>query len=150
MNTDTVTERVITVDYSLSLQAMIAAGNYDRKNGDITADKFPVEGTGVKKFRTKVFHVGRNISSKDAVAAIKEEKFLPSGHLHGLAFGATFPEEQRKHPIACLGSSAQVYGDRRVVCLLGSGTRRFLDLYFWDADWDGCWRFLGVQEVSGA
>jgi hypothetical protein len=45
MNTATVQDRsVITVDYDKTLQDMIADGNYDWVNPDITAKKFPVEG----------------------------------------------------------------------------------------------------------
>jgi hypothetical protein len=139
---------IITVDYGQSLRAMIAAGNYDWKNDAITADKFPVEGAGKKKFRNKIFHFNRDISSENAVAAMKKEKFLPGTHVHGLAFGATFPDEQRKYPIACLGSSAQVRGYRVVVDLDGDGAKRSLHLDRWDVGWRGHWRFLGVQEVS--
>jgi hypothetical protein len=150
MNTDTktITDRVIAVDFGMSLQAMIAAGKYDWVNPNITDEHFPVEGTGKKTFRTKLFHFGRNISSEDVVAAMKAEDFMPANHVHGLAFGATFPEEQRRYPIACLGSSAQVSGFRVVVCLFGGGVERGLDLGFWVGGWNGRWRFLAVQEVS--
>jgi len=60
MNTDTrsriitVENDIITIDFDAmrdmppeeKLQAMIAAGNYDWANRDITADRFPVGGTG--------------------------------------------------------------------------------------------------------
>jgi hypothetical protein len=150
MNTETIDAiGVIAIDYGKSLQAMIAAGKYDWVNSNITADKFPIEGTGVKKFRTKLFDFGRYISSEDAVDAMKKEKFDPATHVHGFAFGAAFPDEQRKYPIACLGSSAQVYGLRFVVCLRRGDATRYLGLRGWDDDWYDRWRFLGVQEVSG-
>src|ERR1019366_4035009 len=101
MTIDTITDRIIAVDHSLWLEGMIAAGKYDWKNDAITAARFPVEGTGVKKFRTKLFDFGRNISSQDAVAAMKQENFTPGNHVRGLAFGATFPEDQLKNPIVC-------------------------------------------------
>lgn len=143
-------ELITEIDFGMTLGAMISAGKYDWKNDGITAANFPVEGNGNKKFRNKGFHFGRNISSEDAVAAMKEEKFLPGNHVHGTAFGKTFPDEQRKYSIACLGSSAQVYGGRIVVCLDWNGAGRRLGLYNWDGDWDDRWRFLGVQEVSDA
>jgi hypothetical protein len=149
MNTDTITDRVIAVDYGTSLPDMIAGGKYDWVNPSITADKFPIEGTGAKNFRTKLFHFSRDISSEDAIAAMKSDNFLPATHLHGLAFGAAFPDEQRKYPIVCLGSSAQVCGGRGVVGLGGGGVGRDLRLYGWGGGWRGNWRFLGVQEVSG-
>jgi hypothetical protein len=148
MNTDTITDRVIAVDYGRPLADMIAAGRYDWVNPNITAERFPVEETGRKQFRAKLFHFDRYISSDDAVAAMKAENFTPGSHVHGLAFGATFPDEQRKYPIACLGSSARVGGDRRVVCLDRHGDERRLYLIDCDDGWVDGWRFLGVQEVS--
>jgi hypothetical protein len=150
MNTDTktITDGVLAVDYGKALADMISAGKYEWKNSDITAARFPVEGTGTKNFRTKLFHFGRHISSEDAVAAMETENFMPATHVHGLAFGATFPDEQRKYPIACLGSYAWVSGHRYVVCLSRVGGVRYLDLCDWYGGWVGRWRFLGVQEVS--
>src|SRR5262245_15280609 len=146
----TVPEPLIEIDFSQTLEAMIAAGRYDWVNSDITAKNFPVEGEGKKTFRTKLFHFGRNISSEDAVAAMEKENFAPATHVHGLAFGATFPDEQRTYPIVCLGSSARVHFSRSVVCLHGGDAYRGLDLYVWDGDWDDYWHFLAVQEVSDA
>jgi hypothetical protein len=57
-----------------------------------------------------------------------KENFTPAGHVHGLAFGAMFPDEQRKYLIACLGSSAQVVGRRFVVCLCRDDAKRGLGL----------------------
>jgi len=148
LNSDTLTDRVIAVDYGTSLPAMIAAGKYDWTNPDITAARFPVVGTGTKRYRTKLFDFGRRISSEDAVSAMKAENFTPADHAHGLAYGAAYPGEQRRNPIACLGSCAQVYGYRSVVCLSRGVAERLLNLHGWSGDWGGFWRFLAVQEVS--
>jgi hypothetical protein len=150
MNTDTSTNRVIAVDHDMSLEDMIAAGKYDWVSDGITSERFPVEGSGTKKFQAKLFHFDRFISSEDAAAAMRKENFMPAGHVHGLAFGAAFPDEQRKYPIACLGSSGRVFGCRGVVCLYRSGDGRRLNLGGWGGDWYGTWRFLAVREVSGA
>jgi hypothetical protein len=163
MNTDThsriisVEGDIITVDFDAmqnmtpeqKLQQMIGAGNYDWVSPAITANRFRFKGTGVKRFRNTLFGFGR-VSSEDAMTAMKKEKFMPATHVHGFAFGATFPDEQRKFRIACLGSSALVDGDRGVVCLYGSGVKRNLHLYDWGGGWNDSWRFLGVQEVSAA
>jgi hypothetical protein len=132
MNTDTITDRVIVVDYGMSLP-------------DI------VEGTGTKKFRAKIFHFGRHIWSRDAVAAMKAENFLPASNVHRRAFGAAFPEEERKYPIAYLGSSAQVSGILGVVHFFRRVVKRDR-LYLSDClgGWEARWRFLGVREVSDA
>ena len=152
MNTDTITDTdlITTIDFGQSLKAMIAAGNYDWKNDAITTNRFPVKGTGIKKFRNKPFHFNRYISSEDVVAAMKQAGFEPATHVHGIAFGAAFPDEQRKYPIACLGSSAQADGNRGVVDLIGGGAERYLSLRGWVDGWGDFWRFLGVQVVSDA
>jgi hypothetical protein len=149
MTADTIIEDcVFTIDFGQSLEDMIATGKYDSANADITAKHFPVEGVGIQKFRSKLFHFNRYISSKAAVAAIKKEGFEPATHVHGLAFGATFPDEQRKYPIACLGSSARVVRVRRFVCLYRLDAERLLDLFRWSDYWSDYGRVLGVQEVS--
>jgi hypothetical protein len=150
MSIDTIMDRIIAVDYGTVLQDIIAAGKYDWMDNAITPKHFPVEGDGIKKFRTRIFHFGRYISSEDAVVAIEKEMFVTATHVHGLVYSTMFPDDQRKHPIVCLGSSAQVHGNRRIVRLDGSGAGRYLDLGFWGAGWRGISRFLGVQEVFAA
>lgn len=68
MTTDTITEHITTIDFGQTFEAMIAAGKCDWKDDAITARKFPIEGTGIKTFRNKLFHFDRSISSEDAVA----------------------------------------------------------------------------------
>jgi hypothetical protein len=113
---------------------------------------FPVEDTGKKRFSARLFHFDRIISSEDALAEMKKESFTPATYVHGLAFGTAFPEEQRKYPIACLGSSARWQEGRVFVCLrVVSGSR---DLRFKGcnnkAPWSDDWRFLGVQQLFEA
>jgi len=140
-------EPIIEIDFGMTLDAMKAAGHYDGINDAITADHFPIEGTGKRKFRNKLFQSRRSILSHEAIALMEKENFVPATHVHGLAYAAAFPEEQCKNPIACLGTSAQVEGDRRVVSLGGHGVERYLGLQDWQRPWHGHWRLLGVQEV---
>ncbi|MES2203203.1 MAG: hypothetical protein V4474_02720 [Patescibacteria group bacterium] len=144
----------LSVDYGQSLEQMIAAGNYDWKNDDITAKKFPVVGEGIEQFETRVVHFNRTISSEEAVEAIKninaENPLEPAKIEHLLAFGAKYPEEQRKYPIIALGSVAEVLGDRGVPYLGRDDARRILGLHWWDFDWDDYYRFLAVRKLSSA
>jgi hypothetical protein len=157
---------IITVDFDAMsgmtpeqrLELMIAAGKYGFANPNITPEKFPVVGTGVKKFRPRLLHFGRTISSKDAEHAVRAENVIrtdgtKSGtFIHGLAFGAVCPDEQRRYRIACLGGSCTqtAFGQRCVVCLGNNHNQRDLLLYFWDDDWDDETRFLVVQELYAA
>lgn len=145
-----VSSEYIEVNFDETLEQMIARGRYDWTNSGITVKRFPVVGTGTKRYLPKVFTFGKSVGSQEAADLMAQEGFLPARHEHGLAFAAKFPKEQLKQPIACLGSSAEVRGDRGVVCLGRIVAKRGLDLYCWDRDWDDGWGFLGVRELSDA
>jgi hypothetical protein len=149
MHTDTITTHII-VDYRKSLEAMIADGCYDQVNPDITPKRFPTTAAGTVQFETKVFHFDRNISSEDAVVAIKKEGFEPAKIEHLLAFGAIYPEEQHKYPIIGLGSVADVSGTRYAPYLYRYVAQRCLGLDWWGSVWYGNFRFLAVRKLSSA
>lgn len=140
----------LSVDYGRSLDQMIAAGNYEWKNNDITAKKFPVQGEGIEQFEAKIFHFDRTMSSEAVVEAIKAAGFEPGKIEHLLSFGEKYPEEQRKYPIIALGSVAEVDGGRIVPYLRVFGRERSLYLFWWDDDWGGRCRFLAVRKLSSA
>ena len=145
---------VLSVDYSCSLEKMIAAGQYDWTNSDITAKRFPVVGNGTVQFEAKLFHFDRNTASQDNVDAIKADDpanpWDPGKIEHLLSFGEKYSEEQRKYPIVALGSVAKVDGYRNVPYLNRNDRRRNLYLDWWDYDWDGHYRFLAVRKLSSA
>ena len=138
------------VDYGLDLEAMIAAGNYDWRNDDITAKRFPIVGTGRVEFEDTIFHFDRNTSSEDAVKEIvsadTKNPWAPGKIENILAYGAKNPEEQRKFPIVGLGSAPAVDGHRSVPYLSGHDSGRDLFLLWWDDGWVADYRFLGVRK----
>lgn len=138
------------VDYDMNLEAMIAAGNYDWKNDDINAKRFPIVGKGKVEFEDTIFHFDRDISSEDAVkeiiAADTKNPWEPGKIENILAYGAKNPEEQRKFPIVGLGSVGEVDGNRFVPCLYGYGSKRILSLSWWGDGWLAFCRFLGVRK----
>jgi hypothetical protein len=138
----------LTIDYSQSLEQMIAAGRYDWTNSGIIAKHFPIEGKGTIEYEAKLFHFNRNISPEKAIEAMKKAGFEPATIEHLLAFAEKYSEEQRKYPIIGLGSVAEVDGARRVPYLRRIGSRRGLDLVWFDGDWDSDCRFLAVRKVS--
>jgi hypothetical protein len=148
----TAVEFCIEVDYSMSLNKMISAGNYDWKNDDITVARFPVKGEGKVQFEAKLFHFNRNISSEAAVTHIKDadpqNPWEPAKTEHTLAFGAKYPQLQREYPIVGLGSVAGVRFGRGVLLLGGVGSDRDLGLSRWGGVWSGHFRFLAVRKVS--
>lgn len=151
MNTDTITEdRVITIDYGMSFEDMIAAGKYDWVTPNIIQTNFPVKGQRLVELETKVFHFDPHTSSNDGVAAIqaddRQNPWAPATIEGLLAYGAKHPEEQLKHPIIGLGSVAKVFGDRLIPCLSGVEAKRGLILLWWDDALSGRCRFLAVRK----
>ncbi|MEK7520415.1 MAG: hypothetical protein AAB581_04220 [Patescibacteria group bacterium] len=136
---------IITLNHTLSLTDMIAAGHYDWVNDDITAEHFPVKGKGAAELAVELVHFDRSISSGDAVKEMEKMGLRPATHEELLAFGAKYPDIQREFPIVALGSSAQIHGRRFVLFLFRYGSERFLSLFWWDSFWGADYRFLGVR-----
>ena len=140
--------KTIMVDYSKTLYEMIAAGKYDWKNKNITTVNFPHDNTlGEVKVDVEYIHFDRYIFTKDALAEIDRRGFRPTTIHELLAFGAQYPEEQRKFPIIALGSVwTDRDGYRFVGCLSGNGSGRFLRLNYVEGEWYDRYRFLAVRK----
>ena len=146
----------ITVNYGETLEQMIIAGHYDWKNDDLTAKRFPIKGGGIVEYEAMLIDPTRNTSSEDAVDLIKrtdsKNQWMPAKMEHLLAFGAKYPDAQRKNPIVALGSVGEVDGSRHVPCLSWDGSWRALGLGWWGgscgSSWGSSCRFLAVRKVS--
>jgi hypothetical protein len=127
---------------------MIAAGRHDFINPNITADNFPIVGTGIVDTDLVLVHFDRKIGSDEVVTELAKLGLKPGGIEHACAFGAKYPEVQRKYPIVFLGS---VWGspgrDRCVPYLSGCGRGRGLRLLGWRGEWSHRFRFAGVRKV---
>ena len=140
----------ISVNYGRSLDEMKKAGNYDWMNDDITAERFPIKGEGIKELVPELIHFNRSISSDNALADLDKMGLRPATIEELLALGETFPEMQRKFPIIALGSVGEVSGRRSVPCLDEGGSERGLYLRWFGYDWYAGCRFLAVRKkVSG-
>lgn len=136
----------ITVDYSQTLEQMIVLGQYDWKNDDITVARFPVKGERKKEIVAELVKYESNMSSEAVLADIDKKGFRPATIEELLAFGAAFPELQRKFPIVALGSVAEVRDKRGVTYLGRSDSNRYLGLGWFDDSWSACYRFLVVRK----
>ena len=137
----------VTVNYNLSLAEMIEAGHYDRGDADITVERFPVKGESTQKLAVELVHFNRAISSENTIQELDAMGLRPATIEELLAFGAAFPDLQRKFPIVALGSSSIIRGNRLVPCLYEDDSmRRRLNLYWGDIGWDGYYRFLAVRK----
>lgn len=136
------------VDYGLTVVQMIAAGRYGWANDDVTWDNFPHDRTLNKiKITAELIHFGRNMSTDAVLAELDRRGLRPATMAELLAFGASFPEEQRKLPIVELGSIWTLRcGYRLVGYLHGYGSERFLNLYDVEGGWYDRYRFLAVRK----
>ena len=132
----------IIVDYSQTLTEMILAGQYDWHNNDITECRFPHQQEGKVTLTPVLVHIDRNASTAEALAEIAKRGLRPATLAELLAFGATYPELQRKFPIVALGQSALIGGYPNVPVLCGDGRERGLDLVWAGLGWNGRCRFL--------
>ncbi len=143
-------EIVLSVDYSRSLQEMIAVGNYDWKNSDIVERNFPLlvelKGKTTIVF-SKLFHFGRSIGSYEVISEINKAGYRPATLAELLALGEKQPELQHQFPLIALGSiRVDAYGSRYVPYLRVLGSKRKLALGWFDDDWDVRCRFLAVSK----
>ncbi len=148
---------ILTVDYDQNLEQMIATGNYgdDGKGNnwcrDINARRFPIVGKGKVEFEHKLLHFGCFIFSEDVMRRIFTSDVAipwePAKIEHITAYGAKYPEEQRKYPIVGLGSVGEVFGKRRVSRLSVVSNGRALGIDGWDDYWYAYYRFLVVRRI---
>ena len=144
----------IVVDFTMTLEQMVAAGKYDWKNDDIIAKQFSVAGDGRIECEARLFHFERSIAAEDPERAIREAvpvgQWEPAKIEHLLAFGARYPDEQRKNPIVCLGSvsNSEVFGRRHVPYLYRRVLGRSLHLDWYSNGWHSFYRFLAVRNKT--
>ena len=113
----------ITVDYSKTLEEMIAAGKYDYVNSEITSINFPIpsDKSGSKNPEAIILHFNKRIDTEKLLKILNRKGFRPGTLPELLAFGAKYPEAQIRHWVIALGSSWQDSGGGRRVVWLGGG-----------------------------
>jgi len=139
----------VTIDHTRPIKQMIANGDYDWVNDDITEEHFPREKTkGKEKVDLELIHFNKSISSDNAIAELKKLGMRPATLPELLAFGAAYTNKQREFPIVALGSAWRVwYDSRSVPCLWSGSVGRYLDLGWLGGGWRESYRFLAVREV---
>lgn len=138
----------VVVDYDLSLADMIATGIYDWTNSDITAEHFPFIGEGKAEMAIELVHFGRIIEDGDECLRELDKMGLRAATLPELlAFGAKYPDMQRRFPVVALGSIWQRRdGDRNVPALWERDRGRRLDLRWFEHRWREHCRFAAVRK----
>ena len=138
----------LTVDYGRNLEQMIEVGEYDHVNVNITEQNFSLA-TELRGQKTSVtsqlIHFGCDISSEDAMLAINKIGHPLATLPELLALGEAYPDLQFQFPIIAFGSIwHDASGRLRVPYLVVDGTRRKLELYWFDYGWHANCRFLVI------
>jgi len=138
------------VDYTRSLAEMLKDGRFDSVNSDITENHFPITKRPNGEVEMKLFHFNRAMDSDEAIKEMDKEGYRPAELPEGLAYAKANPDEQRRYPIALLGSVWQDWGGDRSVpyvpCLCGDGGGRVLHLGWFEGGWSSLCRFLAVRK----
>jgi len=142
---------LVTVDYDMPSDQMIAAGNYDSHFNISASDikNFTVTNSGKIEVLFQLVNFNDHpIESADVLTELDALGLRPATLQEMLAFGAKLPEIQRQFPIIALGS---VYkqassGYSYVPCLDGDTDRRVLHMEKYLNVWYIYYRFLAVPK----
>jgi len=137
----------VTVNYDLSVQEAIEAGKYQAVHADINAKNFPSTRSGQAALEIVLVRFEQRMKSEDVLQELDKEGLRAAELPEFLAFGAKYPDVQRKFSIAGLGS---VWRDRKgyrnVPCLYEASEGRYLDLHWWDDAWYSYSRFAATRK----
>jgi len=140
----------VMVDYSMSLEDMIAAGKYDFVNGYITTTNFPIdrEETGKEDVEVILVCLGESLTTEQVKSEFYRRGLKPATIMELLALGASHPELQREFSILALGSSLRNRGHLYFPYLYTIVDGRGLDLDWFDTGlkFGELWRYLTVRK----
>ncbi|MFH0857642.1 MAG: hypothetical protein V1848_02745 [Candidatus Magasanikbacteria bacterium] len=143
---------IVKVDYGKTLAQMKYDGHYDWSNPDITPENFPINGTGVVEVPLELVHLNKVVSSNMVLVHLDANGMRAATVEELLAFGATYPEIQRKFPVVALGSPNLWPGCSCPLPYLTSGRfERELKLnwrWFGILSWYEDCRFLAVRKSA--
>ncbi len=137
----------VVIDCTQTLKEMISAGKYDWVNSDITPEHFPITGKGISEEEVVLFHFDKTMTSEQVIAEMDKQGFKPASIEELLALGSSKPDLQKQFPIIALDSVWRNPNGRRCVpCLYYDGSRRKLDLDWFDFSWFPRYRFAAVRK----
>jgi hypothetical protein len=137
----------VTVNYDLSVEEAIDAGDYQAVHSEINAKNFPSTRSGQAALEVVLVRFEHRMKSEDVLHELDKEGLRAAELPEFLAFGAKYPDVQRKFSVAGLGS---VWRDRKgyrnVPCLYEASEGRYLDLHWWDDGWYSYTRFAAIRK----
>ncbi|MFZ3213094.1 MAG: hypothetical protein WA188_16445 [Terriglobales bacterium] len=137
----------VAVNYDLSVEEAILAGDYQAVHKDITSKNFPSTRKGQAELEIMLVRFDDRMTSEGVVSKLDEEGLRAAELPEFLAFGAKYPDVQRKFSVVGLGSVWQDRkGFRNVPCLYTASEGRYLDLHWWDDGWYSYSRFAAMRK----
>ncbi len=134
----------VTVTYDLTVEEAISAGNYDWSNSDINSKNFPSHQKGTASVVVKLVHFDRDMNLDEVLKELDTQGLRPATLAELLAFGATYPDQQRELRIVALGSTWRHHGLFHIGLLLGNANDRYLTLYWPEAC---CWAEYRIAAI---
>ncbi len=132
-----------------TIDEMIVAGKYDKVNESVVK-KFSFDPVTIGEWEFKLVSTDKPISPEVAKELCEGDGFQEAKLEHLLAFGAMFPEEQKKNPVIASASVGGIDGDPHVPLLWFREGERRLALRWWSSAWRNNDRFLSVRKVSSS
>ena len=137
----------VTVNYELCVEDAIRAGNYQAVHADINGKNFPSTRKGQADVAIVLVRFDHRMKSEDVLKELERDGLRAAELPEFLAFGAKYPDVQRKFSVAGLGSVWQDRkGYRNVPCLYEASEGRYLDLHWWDDGWYSYTRFAATRK----
>jgi hypothetical protein len=145
----------VTVDFARSVKKMIADGEYDLVNCNITARHFPSKDKDKVKESIHLVRFEPGLrSSEEIIRELDNRGLRPVVLKELLALGATYRDTLLGFDIVALGSTWYDESNSKevikVACIVVSQTNihidRQLDLYDADGTWTSEWRFAAVPK----
>lgn len=94
----------VVVNYSKSCREMIAAGNYVHVDRQINSGNFPISGSGSQEVVLQLVSYKRDLKTANILEDLAAKGLEVAKIEHLLAFGAKYPNVQRRYGIYALGS----------------------------------------------
>jgi len=138
----------ITVNYDLTVEQMVIAGNYDHVSPSITQENFPIKGEGQQEKKVTLFHFNRGIFPKEVIEEMSKLEYQPAEPEDVLTLGIQHRDIQRQFPILALGSPWQHPHHRKgyVIRLEGGQTIRSINLRLFDFKSNPHYHFAAVHK----
>lgn len=139
------TANIYPINVVGNINDAVKSGNYDWSNSDISDKHFTADQPHDCDLILK--HFGKDMSTDAVLKALDAEGLRPATMSELLALGAQYPELQRQFPIIALGSVWQdLFGSRYVGYLFSYGSKRELNLRYYDYDWSDLCRFAAIRK----